>query len=227
MPIITLIARANDGLALLQSGDKYAGLTDEEMHVFKSQGKQILNPMSAKNAPLPSKVSIDAGRCIFHYMREAGIAYLTLTDKAYPKRLAFLYLEEIHTTFTEQLQREYGDSWRHEVETVPRPYAFMRFDRYINRKRRDYSDPSSRQNMKKVEEELADIYNITRKNIQEVLNRGERLDNMNEVSSRIRDKSKSFKWGSKKLRMQAQFQKYAPLAAMGFVVLVVVYFKFF
>jgi len=202
-------------------------LSDDEMHVFKSQGKQILNPMSSRNAPLPSKVSIDAGRCIFHYMREAGIAYLTLTDKAYPKRLAFLYLEEVHQTFEEQLFKEYGEGWRHEVETVPRPYAFMRYDRFVNRKRRDYADPSSKRNMKKVEEELADIYNITRKNIQEVLNRGEKLDQVSEISSRIASRSKTFKWGSKKLRMQAQFQKYAPFAALGLVLLTVVYYKFF
>eukprot|EP00975_Prorocentrum_lima_P039405 8281317-Prorocentrum_lima.AAC.1 len=103
----------------------------------------------------------------------------------------------------------------------------MRYDRFINRKRRDYADPSSRRNMKKVEEELADIYNITRKNIQEVLNRGEKLEHVSEMSGRIASESKSFKWGSKKLRLQAQFQKYAPMAAVGLLILTVGFYKFF
>jgi vesicle transport protein SEC22 len=38
-----------------------------------------------------------------------GICYLTLTDKTYPKRLAFLFLEEISRDFIKELQEEYGD----------------------------------------------------------------------------------------------------------------------
>ncbi len=38
-----------------------------------------------------------------------GICYLTLTDKAYPKRLAFLFLEEISKDFVSELQEEYGE----------------------------------------------------------------------------------------------------------------------
>ena len=30
-----------------------------------------------------------------HYMIQLGICYLTLCDKGYPKRLAFLYLDEV------------------------------------------------------------------------------------------------------------------------------------
>lgn len=43
------------------------------------------------------------------YMIERGICYLTLTDKAYPKRLAFLFLEEINREFEADLKAEYGD----------------------------------------------------------------------------------------------------------------------
>jgi hypothetical protein len=43
------------------------------------------------------------------YMIERGICYLTLTDKSYPKRLAFLFLEEINREFEADLKAEYGD----------------------------------------------------------------------------------------------------------------------
>ena len=42
-------------------------------------------------------------------MISEGICYLALTDKGYPKRLAFLFLEEISRDFVEDLQEEHGD----------------------------------------------------------------------------------------------------------------------
>lgn len=55
------------------------------------------------------------------------MCYLTLSDRSFPKRLAFLYLEEIHAGFVEELERDYGGTWRDIVTTVARPYAFIKF----------------------------------------------------------------------------------------------------
>lgn len=46
----------------------------------------------------------------------------------------------------------------------------------IQRKRREFIDPQSRSNMARLNDDLADIHSIMKKNIEEVLNRGERLD---------------------------------------------------
>lgn len=40
-----------------------------------------------------------AGQYYFHYVIEAGVVYLTLAEKGYPKRLAFQYLTELHREF--------------------------------------------------------------------------------------------------------------------------------
>ena len=60
-------------------------------------------------------------------MIDNGICYLTLTDKSYPKRLAFLFLEEISKDFEADLKAEHGDEWLRVVETVGRQYAFIKF----------------------------------------------------------------------------------------------------
>jgi hypothetical protein len=49
-------------------------------------------------------------------------------------------------------------------------------DKFIQKKRKEYTDPNSSQNMSRLNEDLADIHNIMRQNIQEVLNRGERVE---------------------------------------------------
>ncbi|RHY26402.1 hypothetical protein DYB32_007640 [Aphanomyces invadans] len=95
------------------------------------------------------------------------------------------------------------------------------------KKRKEYTDPSSSQNMSKLNNDLADIHNVMRQNIQEVLNRGEAIDRVSQISSNIADRSKEFKWGAKKLSLQAMYQKYGPLVAIALFVVLVIYFKFF
>ena len=65
----------------------------------------------------------------YSYLIDNGICYLTLTEKSYPKRLAFLFLEEISRDFETDLKAEYGDEWLRTVETVGRQYAFIKFGR--------------------------------------------------------------------------------------------------
>ena len=66
-----------------------------------------------------------------------------------------------------------------------------------------------------------------RKNIDEILNRGEKLDRVSNISDELRNKSKDFKWGTKKLTWQAKLQQYGPMAIGGFIILAVLYIKIF
>ena len=58
-------------------------------------------------------------RFTFHYVVQSGVFFLTLTDKGYPKKLAFQYLEE--------LSGEFGRLYGPQVDTASRPYAFIKF----------------------------------------------------------------------------------------------------
>lgn len=58
------------------------------------------------------------------YAKHVNIAFYAhhwtvLPDRGYPKKLAYQYLEDLHTEFTKQ----YG----HQIETAARPYAFIKF----------------------------------------------------------------------------------------------------
>ena len=54
----------------------------------------------------------------------------------------------------QELQEKYKDAWTTEVATVGRPYAFIWFDKTIQRKRKEYADPNSRNNMGKLGDDL-------------------------------------------------------------------------
>lgn len=65
------------------------------------------------------RVSIESGPCTFYYLLEGNACFLTLTEKGYPKKLAFQYLEE--------LAREFSQLYGSQVDGVTRPYAFIKF----------------------------------------------------------------------------------------------------
>uniref|UniRef100_A0A6U5IQE0 V-SNARE coiled-coil homology domain-containing protein n=1 Tax=Corethron hystrix TaxID=216773 RepID=A0A6U5IQE0_9STRA len=237
MPILlTFIARAPDGLPLVSSTPPSStsgstGLSPSDLEVFKRQAKSIMQSIDmSRRSGSPSKCSIEStGGYTFHYMQSAaeGVVYLALTEKSYPKRLVFLYLEEVSEAFVTDLLGEFGDKWQNEIQMSSRPYQFIKFDRVIQKKTREFVDPKSRQNTSKLNEDLADIQSIMKKNIQEVLNRGEKLEKMNDISSQLVSDSKKFKWGAKQLSYQVMLQQYGLVVVLGLSFCFVIYLKFF
>jgi Regulated-SNARE-like domain len=57
-------------------------------------------------------MAIASEKMVFYYMARDNLCFLTLCEDAYPKRLAFLYLEEIADIILNELQREYGTNVR-------------------------------------------------------------------------------------------------------------------
>ncbi len=164
---------------------------------------------------------------IFHYLIQENTVYLTCTEQAYPKRLAFLYLEEVADIFLEFLTQNHGANYRSVIETTARPYAFIQADPIIQRKQREFVDPKSSMNTNKLNQDLSDIHSIMRQNINQVLDRGEKIEAVGQISSNLMSESKKFKWGAKKLNWWAKVNTYAPVAALTVFVLVAIYLKFF
>ncbi|KAJ3205796.1 SNAP receptor [Dinochytrium kinnereticum] len=197
----TIIARVADGLPLAASMDDEES---EDLTDYKNQAKQLFKRLSPDS---DQRCSIETGPFVFHYLIEFGVCYLTLCDRSYPKKLAFSYLEEI--------QKEFQEKYGNEVGTVARPYAFVKFDTYIQKSKKQYKDTRTQRNIHKLNDDLQDVTRIMTKNIHEVLGRGENLD-----------KSKKYLKDAKKLNLQALYQKYGPPAIIALVVLIVLWIRF-
>lgn len=122
--------------------------------------------------------------------------------------------------------------WRTTVDQAARPFQFIHYDPLIQRRQREYRDAKSGGttnggNRSQLSEDLTEIHSIMRKNIDEILNRGEKLDHVSNMSQELRSKSKDFKWGTKKLTWQARMQQYGPMAVGTFIVLFMIYYKVF
>jgi len=179
MPKLTLLSRISDGLPLA------ASMEDEKDHReldgYKAQAKKLLKTMSNG---APARVSVESGGSVFHYINQDGVCYMCLTEKSYPKRLAFNYLEE--------LLKEFNTKFRDDVESASRPYAFIKFDTFIQRTKKLYVDTRTQRNLNKLNDDLTSVRDIMTQNIQDVLGRGEALDSVAGKSDKLRGASKIY-----------------------------------
>jgi Regulated-SNARE-like domain len=54
-------------------------------------------------------MSIQSGKYTFYYMSRENLCFLCLTEESYPKRMAFLYLEDVADLILHELVREFGN----------------------------------------------------------------------------------------------------------------------
>ena len=222
MLLFTYIARLTDGVMLVASIDSSTNASSIERH--KTDGKNLIRELTTQS---PVQCTVDSGDYSFHYIIEGLIVYLTLTSKSFPKRLAFLYLADLHTHFRRFVELQHGDQWESYIATIDRPYAFIKFDKEIQRLRRDYGDPNSKQSMSKLNSDLMEVQSIMKKNIQDVLGRGDRLERAAETSSNLVNESKRFSSQARKLNWLHLYKTYGPLVGLGFIVFALLYFRFF
>ncbi|KAI8909074.1 Longin-like domain-containing protein [Gorgonomyces haynaldii] len=206
----TLIARVADGLPLAASMDDEES---QDLSEYKNQARMLVKKLSTAE----QRCSLDSNQYIFHYLIEFGVVYLALCEKGYPKKLAFAYLEE--------LQHEFNQVHGNEVTTVARPYAFVRFDSFIQKTKKQYKDVRAQRNMQKLNEDLGDVTRIMNKNIQDVLGRGEQLEGLQFKSQTLAQESKKYLKDTKNLNLQALYQKYGPPVIVLLIVAFVLYIR--
>lgn len=223
MAHVTFIARSVDGLILVETWDDANKVSTQ----LKSQAKQLLRKLQN----MPPRCSVEgAGEFVFHYKMEDGVCYMALFDRGYPKNMAFAFLEEIHKLFQEELKREFGTGsvdYRSHIETIEKPYYFIKFDRQITKKKSEYRDPNSSKALSKLNENLTEVSNIMRQNLDEILHRGENLQEVGRKANTLKDESKKFANQTRMLSFQTMMQKYGVPVVLGLVILIIICFKVF
>jgi vesicle transport protein SEC22 len=204
----TFIGRIVDGMILVATMDHMES-------EWQQHAKKILKSLKPTS---PARCTIEAGPCYYHYMIELGVVYLTLSDRGYPRRLAFQYLSEVQTQF----QQIHGA----ELSRYSRPYACVSFEPKMSKMRREYLDPQAPGNLKKLNTDLSDIHAIMQQNIQDVLQRGEKLDVMESRSSNLLSESKKFEKYGRYINLQAAIRAAMPVVAVVLVILFVIYVRF-
>lgn len=54
-------------------------------------------------------MSITSGNNVFYYMVRDTLCFLSMTESSYPKRMGFLYLDEVADLILSELVNEFGN----------------------------------------------------------------------------------------------------------------------
>eukprot|EP01104_Vermistella_antarctica_P017046 TRINITY_DN5966_c0_g1_i1.p1 TRINITY_DN5966_c0_g1~~TRINITY_DN5966_c0_g1_i1.p1 ORF type:complete len:216 (-),score=34.39 TRINITY_DN5966_c0_g1_i1:277-924(-) len=208
---LTLISRISDQLVLCASTETMT--QQPTSRSFTKQARELVKSMSRDS---PKQMQVNEGDHYFLYLIEKEICYLTLCDKAYPRKLAIRYLEE--------LAKEFDLQFGAEVPGAKRPYQFIKFDTFIQKTKRLYNDTKSQRNLEKVSEELQDVHRILTKNIEDILGRGEKLSSVSMKSDSLLQESEKYYKMAKQINTSTFFKKYGVFIIVLLIVLAVVYY---
>jgi synaptobrevin family protein YKT6 len=128
------------------------------------------------------------GYVVHCYVRSDGLGGSVITDADYPARVAFVLLGQI----LEEFSASVGDSWKSCTE--PESMAFPPLEEYLQK----YQDPSSADKITKIQKDLDETTQILHKTIDNVLARGEKLDDLVDRSNDLSAQSKMFYKQAKK-----------------------------
>lgn len=205
-----MIARIADGLPLAASVQDDEGI-GRNIQEYQNQAKKLfrkLNPQS------PPQMSIETGPYLFYLLNDNQVCYLALTEKSFSKRLAFSFLENVQNEFLQQ----YGSR----IHTVSRPYSFIEFDNYIQKIKKSLMDSRSRRNLNQLNNELQDVQKIMVQNIDDVLQRGIAISELDNKATNLSALSQKYKKDARYLNLRATYAK----IAFGGVIALVIFLYF-
>ena len=231
---LTLIARASDGLPLAEGLDAAAGGRDHALENAKQQARAVYKSLAGSSrsggggmsgfganggggastsaSSSYSRQSVDAGgsSLLLHVLYDpaSDVAFVAVADRPYPKKLAYQFLDELAGEFG----RLYPPAT---VAAASRPYAFVKFDTFIQKTKRLYADARTSRNIAALTRELGEVQSIMTRNIADVLGQGERLDSMSAAAATLTSETAGFAKRARALHRQALVRKYAPMAAVA------------
>eukprot|EP01083_Nonionella_stella_P252908 870859_1 len=187
-------------LQVLACNDKKAHqlVTAEDLYSFgyfqRSTVREHLvfaSRTTAERTPKGSRVTIslkEVPYTLHVYRRVDGLTGVAITDQAYSERVAQTLVTKLSSGF----EKKFGNQWkkvnRDESFNYPQIKALLL----------EYANPNQADKMLAVQQNLDQIKHIMHKNIEDILERGETLDNLLQKSDDIGEVSKMFHSKAKK-----------------------------
>ncbi|XP_030533520.1 25.3 kDa vesicle transport protein isoform X2 [Rhodamnia argentea] len=207
---LTIVGRVKDGLPLAQ-GHRY--VTDDHGYFgfYKQQAELVLEEI-ARGALKSAKMTIHVNHHCFHYLVEDGVCFIVLCESSYPRKLAFHYLQDLHTEFDKFDKRI--------LDKITRPYSFVKFDGVIGNIRKRYIDTRTQANLSKLNAHRKKDVDIVTMHVSEIARI--RARSLEILESRIAMNAPvSPIWGSS--RMEAIVMTWTPIALIVSVATIVIW----
>jgi vesicle transport protein SEC22 len=220
------IARKSDGLIFCEVSDECTN--DKNLMSVRNKAIEYLKNFQTKQDLCT--VNIGSQQFVFHYKINENIVYLIITEVKYPSKLAFCYLEDINEGFTDELKNHFGTqsvSYYSKLETIDRTNYFLKFEKFVKKKKAEYLDSGSKGNLEKLNKEILDVHKVMTENINLILDREKNLFNIDRISETIKTDSKTFKNKTHDLRIKLLLSKYSVFIAIGAIIILFIIFKIY
>ena len=137
-----------------------------------------------------AQIQLEKGIC-YAIANEDKIGVTLISDEEYPKRVAIDFLLKIHDNFKTFLAQQNVNLNSIDEDTD------LKFD-YIATEIEAWQDPSKKDNIMKLQNELNDVQDIMRQNLNELLKREENLESLMAKSQDLSSASVNFYKQAKK-----------------------------
>lgn len=97
----------------------------------------------------------------------------------------------------------------------------------MQRTKKTYQDSRASVNLDKLNDELKDVTKVMTKNIEDLLYRGDSLEKMGDMSSRLREDSRKYKRAAVRINWELLLKQYGPFVGVGFLMIVLIWWRFF
>lgn len=122
------------------------------------------------------------------YVRFDSLCGVVVADKDYPQRAAFGLINQ----FLDEYMNANKGKWKEEKKDVHEEPV------YLTQAIQKWQNPEDADKMMKIQKNLDEIKNVMHKNIEQVLTRGQKLDDLMEKSDDLSAASKQFYKQAKK-----------------------------
>lgn len=213
-----VVARVHDGLPLA------ATIEDDDLDADYPEHKSQCKALLKQQVPTQTepRVTVEAGdHYLYHIWSRDGVAFVCLTDRVYPRRLAYSCLDDVASAF----DRDYPPD---QVQRATRPYELIRFTNVLQRLKRSFQDVRSKQNIERLQADLVDVTNIMTANINELLERGTKLEKMSLLSTNLSQDARRYVKDAQQLNWNAFMERYGVpgVILLCFLLCLIVYFRY-
>lgn len=209
----TIVYQKSTGTPLAASSDDSK---DAELIVAKKELKQVLHQLSGIG-------NIKAFKKMIHYQVDetSDLAVVTIISEGFPTQLSLSYLNEIHDEFVHVYGMEMVNILKR--GDILKPYQFMSFETFITKTKKIYADTRAKDGLSDINGQLRDVKKIMNQNINDLLNRGEELNNLQDLSTSLREQSIKYQKYAKKINWDLMVKKYAPVLIVGILIILIFY----
>jgi vesicle transport protein SEC22 len=189
----------------------------ESIEMHRAQAKQVFKKLNDKS---PLRLAIEAGAQYYYaYVLRGDVCVLAVCERSYPKKLAF--------DFAAELLKEFETSYAGaDVRAATRPYSFIAFEKFIARTQRLYADTRSQMAIEKVAEELRDAQRVMTQNIQDILDRGEKISAVATRSEQLVSETSRYHKQARSFERMVWWRQKMPFIVVIVLVILLLFVRF-